>query len=89
VLAWRRAGKHRKTTLGELLAGRRNVVVAYPDEYLESIVDRMMEANVAHIPVVSRQDERLVGYLAWKDLLRIRSRLQAEERQRVVFYRVR
>jgi CIC family chloride channel protein len=32
---------------------------------------------------------RLVGYIGWKDLLRIRSKSQAEESQRVVFYRVR
>jgi chloride channel protein, CIC family len=88
VLGWRRAGRHRRTTLGDLLAGQR-VVTAFPDEYLDGIVDRMMVTNVAQIPVVSRDTGRLVGYLGWRDILRIRSRAQDEERQRVVFYRVR
>jgi CBS domain-containing protein len=61
--------------------------VAFPDEYLESVIDRMMQANIAHLPVVSRGDEELQGYLSWKDLLRVRIRLQAEERQRARLYR--
>jgi chloride channel protein, CIC family len=88
VLAWRRAGKHRQTTLRQLLIGQR-LVTAHPDEYLDAIVDRMMVTNVAQIPVIARGDFRLVGYVGWKDLLRVRSKLQAEETQRVVFYRVR
>jgi chloride channel protein, CIC family len=88
VLAWRRAGRHRRASLGELLAGQRPPV-AYPDEYLEGLVDRMMTANVARLPVVSREDNRLVGYIGWKDLLRVRSRQREQETQRVVFYRVR
>lgn len=88
VLRWRRAGKHRRATLRELLAGARPIV-ANPDDYLDGLIDRMTRANVAHIPVVSDKDERLVGYIGWKDLMNVRTRLQAEERDRVVFYRVR
>ena len=64
-------------------------MTAFPDEYLDGIVDRMMVTNVSQIPVVSREDARLVGYLGWRDILRMRSRAQEEERQRVAFYRVR
>jgi chloride channel protein, CIC family len=88
VLGWRRAGKHRQAMLGDLLRGTR-IAVAYPDEYLDGLIDRMMQANTAHIPVVSRADTKLVGYIGWKDVLRVRTRQQAEERQRIVFYRVR
>jgi CBS domain-containing protein len=88
VLRWRRSGKHRRTTLRELLAGGRPTV-AHPDEYLDTMIERMNRANVAHIPIVSRDDERLVGYIGWKDLMNVRSRLRAEERDRVVLYRVR
>ena len=88
VMGWRRAGRHRGSLLKDLLAGQR-VVTAYPDEYLEGIVDRMMRSNVAQMAVISREDDQLVGYVGWKDLLRVRSKLQDEERQRVVFYRVR
>jgi CBS domain-containing protein len=88
VLAWRRAGKHRQTTLAALLADRRSVV-AYPDEYLEALIERMTQANIAHLPVISRGDGRLVGYVSWRDLMQARQRAKQEETQRVVFYRVR
>ncbi|WP_216856190.1 chloride channel protein [Acidisphaera sp. S103] len=88
VLGWRHSGKHRQATLKELLEGQK-LVTAFPDEYLEGIVDRMMLSNVAQMPVISRQDSRLIGYIGWKDLLRIRTKLQAEESKRVVFFRVR
>ncbi|RTL92303.1 MAG: chloride channel protein [Hyphomicrobiales bacterium] len=81
ILRWRRAGKHRSTTLGELLAGSR-ITLAYPDEYLEALSDKLLTANVSHLPVVSREDERLIGYIGWKDMMRVRSKRQAEERDR-------
>ena len=86
VLAWRRAGKHRHTPLGVLLEGSK-VPTAYPDEYLEGVIERMMRLNVAHLAVVAREDSRLVGYISWKDLMRVRLRLEQEERERVAFYR--
>jgi CBS-domain-containing membrane protein len=88
VLGWRRAGKHRQSTLGELLVGQKPEV-AYPDEYLEGLIDRMMQSNVAHLPVIARADGKLVGYVSWRDLLMARNRMKQEETRRVVFYRVR
>jgi CBS domain-containing protein len=87
VLGWRRVGQHRRATLDQLLAGTNTVPVAFPDEYLEAVIDRMSQANTAHLPVVSRDDRTLQGYLSWRDLLRVRTRLQQEERQRIRFYR--
>jgi CBS domain-containing protein len=86
VLAWRRAGRHRTTSIGELCSEQKPPPVAYPDEYLENVVERMNTANVAHLPVVSRDGQRLVGYIAWKDLLRVRSRIHEEMTLRAVFY---
>ncbi|HJU15873.1 MAG TPA: chloride channel protein [Stellaceae bacterium] len=86
LLAWRRAGKHRRTPIGVLLAGSK-VPTAYPDEYLEGVIERMMRLNVAHLAVVARETASLVGYLSWKDLLRVRLRIQQEERERMTFYR--
>ena len=88
VMTWRRSGKHRRTTLAELLAGTR-WPVAYPDEYLEALIERLTQSNVAHLPVVAREDSRVVGYISWRDLMRAQQRLKEEETQRVVFYRVR
>ena len=87
ILRWRRAGKHRATTLGELLAGAK-ITLAYPDEYLASLVDRLTAANVAHLPVVSREDGQLVGYVGWKDLMRVRAKQQAAEENRTTFFRL-
>lgn len=81
ILRWRRAGKHRTTTLGELLAGSK-VTLAYPDEYLEGLSDKLLTANISHLPVVTREGSRLVGYIGWKDLMRVRAKKQAEERDR-------
>ncbi|MER9492063.1 chloride channel protein [Mesorhizobium sp. M0320] len=81
ILRWRRAGKHRTTTLGELLDGGK-LTLAYPDEYLEGLSDKLLMANVSHLPVVAREDARLVGYVGWKDLMRVRSKKAAEERDR-------
>jgi H+/Cl- antiporter ClcA len=81
VIAWRHAGRHRNATLGELLAGSK-ITLAYPDEYLEILAEKLMKANIAHLPVVSRDEEKLVGYVGWKDLMRVRLKLRAEERDR-------
>ncbi|HEX7389360.1 MAG TPA: chloride channel protein [Acidiphilium sp.] len=89
ILGWRRSGKHRTATLAELFAGERPLPVAHSDEYLEGVIDRMTKANVAHMAVVSREDQTLAGYVGWKDLLNVRSRMREEENRRVVFYRVR
>ena len=88
VLRWRRAGKHRTTSLAELLVGTK-VFSAFPDEYLESLADRMTTANVAHLPVIAREDARLVGYIGWKDLMRVRAKLRSEEQRRKIFFRIR
>ncbi|WP_214469769.1 chloride channel protein [Mesorhizobium sp. dw_380] len=81
ILRWRRTGKHRTTTLGDLLAGSK-MTLAYPDEYLEGLSDKLLMANVSHLPVVARENQQLVGYVGWKDMMRVRSRKQAEERDR-------
>jgi H+/Cl- antiporter ClcA len=86
VLRWRRAGKHRTTTLDKLLAGSK-ITVAYPDEYLDKLADRLLQVNVAHLPVISRDDQRLVGYIGWKDLMRVRAKQHVEENQKTSFFR--
>ncbi|MBS0221884.1 MAG: chloride channel protein [Proteobacteria bacterium] len=88
ILRWRRAGKHRQTTLQDLLVGTK-ITVAHPDEYLEALADRLSTVNVSHLPVISRETGQLVGYIGWKDMMRVRSKLQAEERQRTTFFKLR
>jgi CBS domain-containing protein len=87
VLRWRRRGIHRGTTIGSIL-GPTKVPLAYPDEFLDSVADRMTTLNIAHVPVISREGRKLVGYLGWKDLMRVRVQRQVEERQRITFFPV-
>ena len=63
-------------------AGDANPTVAYPDETAAAVADRMVRAGTGRVPVISRQDGRLVGLLARKDLLRVRQRVAAEEQDR-------
>jgi chloride channel protein, CIC family len=85
VLAWRRSGQNRRSTLAALL-DRTTVPAAYPDEYLESVIERMTRLNVAHLAVLSRADATLVGYLGWRDLLRVQMHLQHAETNRTAFF---
>lgn len=85
LLNWRRVGQPRAATLGELFTDNK-VSVTYPDEYLESVADRMMAVDVAQLAVVSREDARLVGYIGWKDMMRVRTKIQTQDTERVSFY---
>jgi CIC family chloride channel protein len=69
---------------------RTEVVVAYPDEPLRVVADRMAERRLGVLPVVDReQPDHLSGIITQFDLLRARERLLEEERQRQRVLRVR
>jgi H+/Cl- antiporter ClcA/CBS domain-containing protein len=86
VLRWRQAGEHRHAQLSQLLSGK-NVILAYEDEFIEALAEKLNSVNVSHLPVVTRDDNRLVGYVGWKDLMRVRVKLQREEQSRTAFFR--
>ncbi|HEX8940059.1 MAG TPA: chloride channel protein [Candidatus Limnocylindrales bacterium] len=66
------------------------MTVAYPDETLRSVADRMAAERVGMMPVVERTDPgRLRGLVSQFDLLRARARLLEEERHRERVLRVR
>ena len=85
VLGWRRAGEERTTPLASLLRGT-PIPLARRDEYLEAVAERLLQADAAHLAVVSRRDGTLVGYLGWKDLMRARTRACEEETERTAFF---
>jgi CBS domain-containing protein len=87
VLRWRRRGEHRRATLDKLVTGT-NVVVAYPDEFLEQLAEKLNSVNVSHLPVVTRDSGQLVGYIGWKDVMRVRLKLRSEEQSRKAFFRI-
>ena len=61
----------------------RTPVLAYGDETLRSVADRMAVTRVGILPVVDRREpDRLLGLVSQYDLLRARERLLVEERHR-------
>jgi CBS domain-containing protein len=68
-------------TLGEL--SEHKYVVAYPDEPLRYVMERMATTGLTRMPVVDPADtEKLVGLITLTDLLRARQRSLDEERVR-------
>ena len=67
-----------------------DVVVAYPDETLRSVADRMATHHLGALPVVERHGSpRVAGMVSTFDLLAARRRLLEEERQRAQALRIR
>ena len=63
-----------------LEAGTRDLIVAYPDEFLRDAVARMLAHDIGRLPVVDRHDRRrLLGYLGRAGIMRARVRLFQEE----------
>jgi CBS domain-containing protein len=64
--------------------------VAYEDEPLRLVVHRMAECGRTRLPVVQREDTRmLVGMISLNDLLQARTRMLEEERRRERVLRLR
>ncbi len=64
-------------------AGARSLIVAYPDELLRDVVDRMLEHSIGRVLVVSREDpRRLLGYLGRSRVLAARLMRLKEEIER-------
>jgi CBS domain-containing protein len=65
-------------------------IVAFPDESLRAVAERMAQAGITRLPVVQRHDPRqLVGLISLADLMRGRTRAVEEERKRERNLRVR
>jgi chloride channel protein, CIC family len=87
ILRWTMEGDHLEMTLARMLS-RTEPLHASPDELVGHLADRMAEADVGRVPVVARADGRLVGIVARKDLLRVRARRHAQERERARLLRL-
>ena len=85
VLRWRTEKEHSGEVLYDLISDT-SLVVSYPDEVLGRAADRMVAADLGRIPIVDRERQKIVGLLARKDLLRIRSVTTAAERHREAFF---
>jgi len=68
----------------------KSAVVAYPDEPLRVVVNRMAETGLTRFPVVDRGDQqKLLGIIGLRDLLSARTRNLEEERNRERVLRIR
>jgi len=56
--------------------------VAYPDEPLRAVVQRMADTGLTQFPVVDRDDRKLVGMISLEDLLKARVKNLESERRR-------
>jgi CBS domain-containing protein len=75
--------KDQSGSMSVLDAGSRNLVVTYPDEVLYDAAARMLRADLGRLPVVSREDARvIVGYLGRSGVLAARLRRLEEEHVR-------
>jgi H+/Cl- antiporter ClcA/predicted transcriptional regulator len=69
-----------KINLRELIPGA--AVVAYSDDPLRVVVNRMAEKGVTRMPVVERGNGQFLGLISLDDLLKARSRHLEEEQRR-------
>ncbi|MGE5565276.1 MAG: chloride channel protein [Parcubacteria group bacterium] len=79
ILRWMSEGPHGAETLGEALPG--GLLSGRPDETVAHLVDRMIDRDLGRVPIVDK-DEKLVGLVARKDLLRVHVRQRAQEGDR-------
>jgi CBS domain-containing protein len=64
-------------------AGTQNLIVAYPDEILHEAVTRMVRHDIGRLPVVRRDNPRVVvGYLGRASIMTARLRRHEEEYNR-------
>ncbi|MGH6878946.1 MAG: chloride channel protein, partial [Rhizomicrobium sp.] len=81
VLRWTREGWDPALKLQDL-ADTSDLVVAYPDELVRALTDRMAVHDVGRVPILERGTRKVVGLVARRDLLRVRARVVHEERER-------
>jgi CBS domain-containing protein len=80
ALRWVTAGWPAGAKLRDMLDDE-EVVVGHADDLAGTLADRMADADVGRVPVLDAQ-QRLVGIVSRKDLLRVRARLAVQENMR-------
>jgi H+/Cl- antiporter ClcA/CBS domain-containing protein len=81
ALRWQTSPELGGQTLGERVSDT-SIPVGHPDDTVGFIADLMLSTDSARIPIVQPDDGRLLGLIARKDLLRLRSSLRAAELDR-------
>ncbi|MBU6296649.1 MAG: chloride channel protein [Alphaproteobacteria bacterium] len=81
ILRWTREGWPQSSTLGRI-ESQRELFVAYSDDLVGEVADRMAVADIGRVPILDRNSGMLVGLVARRDLLRVRTRIIREEQTR-------
>jgi CBS domain-containing protein len=81
VLRWTREGWEEGDTLRDH-ADEGNLFVGYGDDVAGALADRMVAADIGRAPIIDRRSGELVGLVAQRDLLRVRTRAAREEQDR-------
>ena len=87
ALRWLRDEQSPSTALREQITGQ-DPVIGYDDELAGQLADRMTCTDVGRVPIVSRKSGSLVGLVARRDLLRVRTNMVRHEREREALIRV-
>ena len=60
--------KREKTTVEEVMT--KEVITAHPDETLEDALKRLAKHNIGRLPVVAKEDGKLIGIITRSDIVR-------------------
>jgi H+/Cl- antiporter ClcA len=85
VLRWRTESPHGTETLYDRVSDTA-LTVGHPGEVLGHLADLMVATDIGRVPIVDPVTQRLVGLVARKDLLRIRSTVNAAENDRRAYF---
>jgi CIC family chloride channel protein len=87
ALRWLRDEHSTTTLLREQVAGQ-EIVIGYDDELAGQLADRMTAEDVGRVPILQRKSQALVGLVARRDLLRVRTNMVRHELEREALIRV-
>ncbi len=88
ILRWTREDWPAGQTLREALSGQ-DCIIGYEDELVGQLADRMAEAEAGRVPILRRADNVVVGLIARRDLLRVRTTAVRQERVREALIQLR
>jgi CBS domain-containing protein len=87
TLKWIVNAQDEQTPLSELSTDD-GLLVAFADELVGRVADRMSQEDIGRVPVVRPEDRRLIGIVSRKDLFRVRAALLTHEHERSAPLRV-
>ena len=87
ALRWLRDEHALTGLLREQITGQ-DLVVGYDDELAGHLADRMTNTDIGRVPILSRESGSLVGLVARRDLLRVRTNMVRHEHEREALIRV-